>query len=894
MMIKPQVALLFEKLSDLPQEQRERYYDVHAIDGETRCEVEALLGFDRDRDNRIRDVLGEAACLLAVSNPSALPGTTCGPYRLLRLLGRGGMGSVYLAERSDGEVRQQVAIKFLHTGGDEPSRHARFLRERQILAGLNHSGIARLLDAGHTPDGQPYLVMEYVDGTAIDVYARRLQLRDRLRLFVSVCDAVAHAHRSLIVHRDLKPSNILIDSAGNPKLLDFGVAKLLEEEGQQSAVTLLTRDVGAPLTLQYAAPEQVTGGPVTTATDVYAMGVLLYVLLTGSHPLGTGTLPPAALVRAIVESAPPPMSESLEAAPGSSESPDKLRRSLRGDLDTIAAKALKKDPMARYGTVAALADDIVRHLQDEPIAARPDSLVYHTAKFIRRRRMAVALAGAAFLGVAGGVFSTIRQAQIARGQRDFAVRQLLRAEATNDLNEFLLRDAAERKAFTVKELLGRAEHIVERQRDGEDSSRIDLLVSIGTQYLMVDEYPKARRVLEEALRSSQALPDRSIAARAACALADVLARQGEMARAESLFQNGLSQLPSGTEFALDRMFCLLRGSSVARHSGATQEGIHRVQAAAQLLEQAPLRSQLLRLRVFMDLAEAYRVAGRNREAISAFEEASARLAALGRDDTETAGTLFNNWGVSLSGAGRPREAAEVLRRAIEISPAPLVMVNYAKALRDLARPAEAAQYAERGYAGAMEQHQHVVVQQALLVLARISRDSGDLRRAAEMLARVEPLLKQGLPAGHYAFGVLALEQALIHQAKGELERALELANHAVKVVEASVKAGRAGSDVLPMLLVRRADLEIQLHRPGDATRDAASALETLRAGVESGTFSSNLGHAHLALGRALDMQGSVEQSQSHLIAAAEHFEKALGEDHPETRDARRLLNRPTK
>ncbi len=369
-----------------------------------------------------------------------MAGNSLGAYTLVSLIGEGGMGSVWLAERSDGRFKGRAAVKVLrvpllgHTGGE------RFKREGTILARLAHPHIARLLDAGVSPGGQPFLILEYVEGLDIVAYCdqRRLDVDQRLRLFLDVLSAVSHAHGNLIVHRDIKPSNVFVGADGEVKLLDFGIAKLLEDERSEGAATQLTREGGAALTPQYAAPEQVTGGPITVATDVYAAGVLLYVLLTGQHPAGAGPHSPADLIKAIVETETQSPSRAVaadgsnaetatKAAADRSSAPEKLHRLLRGDLDTIASKALKKKPQERYSSAAAFADDIRRYLAHEPISARPDTIAYRTAKFLRRNRTVVGLTAAALALVIGslsaGLLIANRERKIAE-RRFEQVRQL--------------------------------------------------------------------------------------------------------------------------------------------------------------------------------------------------------------------------------------------------------------------------------------------------------------------------------------------------------------------------------------------------------------------------------------------------------------------------------------
>ena len=333
-----------------------------------------------------------------------LAGQKLGVYTLVSQIGHGGMGTVWLAERNDGRFERRVAVKILNfalvgKGGEE-----RFKREGRILGRLRHPHIAELIDAGVSPGGQPFLVLEYVEGDHIDRYCdqNRLDVRECVRLFLDALHAVAEAHTNLIVHRDLKPSNILVGRDGKAKLLDFGIAKLLGSDGQ-TAESALTLEGGRALTPQYAAPEQLKGEAVTPATDVYASGVLLYVLLTGQHPAGAGPYTPASLVKAILEAEPPRLSDAVTQAatdvvPSAtyaskrSTSPEKLARLLRGDLDTIVAKALKKNPQERYPSIKALADDLQRYLSYKPISARPDAIPYRVSKFVRRHRNSVTAA----------------------------------------------------------------------------------------------------------------------------------------------------------------------------------------------------------------------------------------------------------------------------------------------------------------------------------------------------------------------------------------------------------------------------------------------------------------------------------------------------------------------
>ena len=837
-----------------------------------------------------------------------LAGQTLGVYTLLSQIGQGGMGSVWLAERNDGRFERRVAVKFLNIALIGKEGEERFKREGHILALLVHPNIAELVDAGVSQTGQPYLVLEHIEGDHIDRYCdqHRLNLAARIRLFLDVLGAVAKAHANLIVHRDLKPSNVLVRNDGQVKLLDFGIAKLLEGEGQNQEAELTVEGVRA-MTPECAAPEQMRGGAITTATDIYALGVLLYVLLTGEHPVGRGLRTAADLVKAIVDTEPMRPSEAVVPNNGDPKvaiqnavrrrtTIYRLNRVLRGDLDTIVAKALKKEPTERYSSVTALADDLRRYLRNEPISARPDTLAYRGAKFMRRHRAAVALATLAIAATVAGVAGTLVQSRKAREQRDFALRQLARVESINDLDNFLLADAAPSgKPFTFNELLARAEHIVERQHNANLANRAELLTSIGRKYVGQDEDAKARRLLEQAYQISRGLKDPSARAQAACALGSAFAHS-DLPRGEALVQEGLRELPSEPQFTLDRVSCLLSGSSVARERGDSPEAIARSQTARDLLASSPLRSEVTDLRVQMALAESYRAAGQHYHAISAFEQASALMTALGRDDTQTAGTLFNNWALALHASGRPLEAEELFRRAIDISRAdqseqgvsPMLLVNYARTLYELGRLDEAAGYAERGYTKAMQLGDQVVMNQSLLMRARIYRAQGDLTRAEAMLSEVEPRLRRSLPAGHLAFAALTTEYSLQASARGDLPAALQLANQAVAIAEASMKTGRGGGDYLSSALTPRSEIERQLGRADDAATDAVRALKILQSSAEPGTLSSFLGHAYYTLGRALQAQGKPEEARAAFHSATENLQTTVGPDHPDTRSARQL------
>ena len=394
------VEELFHEVADLSPEERIQYFGEHQVDQETRREVEALLAFDSGASEFLmRDVSMAASRALPLLEAT---GRRCGPYRLLDLIGRGGMGAVYLAERDDGEVTQRVAVKLLPPGSGDIHRD-RFLQERQILASLAHPNIARMLDAGHLESGQPFLAMEYVEGKPIDVFAAGLGLRQKLGLFLKVCAAVGYLHRNLVVHRDLKPSNILVTEEGEPKLLDFGIAKVLD------VVTDSTMTSMRMLTPDYASPEQVMGGRVSTATDIYSLGAVLYRLLTGKPPHEFEEHSAEAIASGVI---------AREVT-----RPSRWMAELKGDLESILLKALRKDPQERYATVEQFAEDLQAFLESRTVRARSGNAWYRTRKFVRRYWVPVAAAGLVIASLSAGLYVANRQRVVAE-RRFGQLRQL--------------------------------------------------------------------------------------------------------------------------------------------------------------------------------------------------------------------------------------------------------------------------------------------------------------------------------------------------------------------------------------------------------------------------------------------------------------------------------------
>jgi serine/threonine protein kinase/tetratricopeptide (TPR) repeat protein len=520
-------------------------------------------------------------------------GQRIGAYEIVSEIGHGGMGTVYLGQRADEEFRKSVAIKLVRRGMDTDFVLRRFRNERQILAGLEHPHIARLFDGGATEDGQPYFVMEYVEGQTLPEFcdSRRLLIAERLKLFLDVCSAVQYAHQNLIVHRDLKPANLLVTADGSVKLLDFGIAKLLNPEFSSqtpdqtaSALRLMTPD--------YASPEQVRGEPITTSSDVYSLGVVLYELLTGHRPYRVKTGEPEEIARVVCQQEPEKPSTAVTGlekvtGPGSEGNvaetswavsatregePGRLRRRLRGDLDNIVLMALRKEPQRRYGSVEQLAEDIRRHLDGRPVVARKDTPGYRAAKFIRRHRASVAAAGLIALSLVSGIVATARQARIAEANRARAERRFNDVRKLADSFLFEFHDAIQKLpgSTPARELIVKraAEYLDGLSKEsGQDASlRRELAVAfqrlgeiqggaaganLGDSKGALESYSKSLGIRRALAARSPADPiDVEGLAELESHLGSFFVGTGELVRAEGLLQSSAQRLE--TLMASDR------------------------------------------------------------------------------------------------------------------------------------------------------------------------------------------------------------------------------------------------------------------------------------------------------------------------------------------------------
>ena len=487
----PALGPLLDKAFELTADEREVWLrQVRAESPHLAGPLTALLAAESKADER---------GFLAERQASTLAGTVLGHYTLVRPLGYGGMGSVWLAQRTDGRFEGDAAVKLMNLSLMSETGQARFRREGTALARLTHPAIARLLDAGVASTGQPYLVLEYVDGQRIDAHAdsANLSLRARIELLLQVLDAVGHAHANLIVHRDLKPSNILVTADGRVKLLDFGIAKLLQREGDEAPSALTSDGVNA-LTPDYASPEQIRGEPVTTATDVYALGVLLYLLLSGRHPTRAQSNTPLEALGGVLKAEPRPLGH--------------------GDLDTVLAKALRKSPTERYATVAAFADDLNRYLRHEPVNAQPDSVGYRTRKFLRRNRTVVAAATVVATALIGATVFSVMQARRASAQRDVALRASRRAFAMTELQSVLAGDSRDPdgQPLTPAGRIALAEEMLVQRFRNEPWLVSEIMVDLSGRFYDAGDRASERAMLARAVAIARAGNQHTVIALGAC------------------------------------------------------------------------------------------------------------------------------------------------------------------------------------------------------------------------------------------------------------------------------------------------------------------------------------------------------------------------------------------
>jgi serine/threonine protein kinase len=837
-----------------------------AGDSELRREAESLIASSRDAPDLADEVHRAASTALSEAPPL---GARLGPYRIVREVGEGGMGRVFLALRDDDQFQRRVAVKVAHAA-QAPELLARFRSERQILAGLDHPNVARLLDGGTTEEGVPYLVLEYVEGEPIDRYcdARQMPVSERLRLFCAVCAAVHYAHQNLVVHRDLKPGNVLVTPDGTPKLLDFGIAKLLKPELLAQAPALTTA-LHRPMTPEYASPEQVRGEGLTTASDVYSLGVLLYELLSGCRPLNLQGQTPGVLERLVSEVEPEPPSAAVlrppegadgrtaeERARARGTSPEKLRRMLHGDLDNIVLMTLRKAPARRYASAEQLAEDLRRHLDGLPVRARKDTIRYRSGKFVRRNRYSLGTAAAFFaLVVAFGV----NRAQLARAlaeERDEARQETdtARHVASFLQDVFRLADPEEQGGVvSAREILDRAVERLGEESDDRPEVRAALLDTMGDVYRHLGLYSRAEPLLEEALTARRAsVGEQHLdTARSLLHLGELRTEQSRSAEAEGLLRRAVS---------------VREGLLGADHPDVAE--------------------------ALSALGVVLRNEGKRAEAESVLRRALSLHEAALPEGPEVADTVYRLAQV-LEDKGELPQAEALARRALEISrrrPG-----EHADTARYLARlgvilrrdgelaaaepPLREALAIRRRLLG----DDHPLVALSLNHLANLFRDRGQLEAAEPVYRESIDIYQRVVGEDHLGLAAVRADLGELLVEKGRLDEAEELYQRSLEVRQ------RLGGDN-PLTLAARDGLARVAATRGDLTRAEALYREVLEARRRTGQDGDlDAAAERVGLGRVLIARRKAPDAEPLLREALQIRLRLLPARHWQVADARSAL-----
>lgn len=848
---------------------------------------------------QVRDYLREVAELdrrhflqdpaLAQPLPVTLEGQQLGPYTLDRPIGHGGMGTVWLCHRSDGRYEGQAAIKLLNTALVGHPSAGRFAREGSVLARLQHPNIAHLLDAGVAGSGQPYLVLEYIEGERIDLYCthQSLDLQRRIALFLDVLAAVAHAHSNLIVHRDLKPSNILVTHHGVVKLLDFGVAALLSNDLERVAGGRLTV-LGAPgLTPGYAAPEQLCNGPITTATDVYALGVLLFVLLAGRHPLSADDVSLSELMRLTLEAEIPPPS-AVAADP-------RQRRLLEGDLDNIVAMALRQNPAERYTTVELFAQDLRRYLQLQPVLARPQSLRYRAAKFIRRHRASVAAALVIGVTLIGGIAATTLQMFEARRQRDERQFQSERADATNQFLWALMESdsAPGLPPLTLEDRVRRGMQMLETRAEAEPSFAGRMLIQLPQREVKQRNPELTIQIYERALELGRRAEDTLLMATAQCAVVDVLESVGQTE--QSARRLAEAKVLMGRDYAatgISGTGCLMAEAKVESRLGNQARAVELLRGVVAEIETGRESCGACYPSVLSLLGQIYIDQGRIGDAIEVALKVGPAYAAMGFGDTMSSLTARQNVATLLSMAGEVRPALaerERINAQLQRFSVPGetfgYTLNHATALLRLGRGSEARQVlggsVERARAaGNVRMYLALLVNQAWA--AMLERE---WTAAQSMLDEAQPVAAGG--AGSPGLrGRIELLRAQIEHGNGRLQDAQE---HIDKALSQMRYGSEQPERALPQVLTFASRVALERGDASQAQKLASDALLLSERVARAPDTSADVGESLLRLARArtaIDEHAAVRP----LLERAERcLSNGFGAEHVATLEVRSLL-----
>jgi eukaryotic-like serine/threonine-protein kinase len=833
--------------------------------------------------------VGDPATAEGSAAAGIAPGTVVGPYIVEEEIGRGGMGAVWRARRSDGAIKRPLALKLPHAGPHSQQLIERFARERDILGELSHPNIARLDDAGVTDSGQPFLALEYVPGTQLTDYCDglRLDVRGRLELYLQVLRAVQYAHGNLVIHRDLKPSNIIVTAEGQAMLLDFGIAKLIPDDAADDCGH--TQMGAVALTPEYASPEQITGKPVSTASDIYSLGVLLFELLTGGRPYRLKRTSRAALEEAILSAEPlRPSTAALNGAAAAARGTTQksLSRMLRGDLDTIALKALKKAPVERYPTVDALARDIEHYLRGEPVSVRADGSWYRLVKFVGRHKLPVAVCtGAALVLIATAAIALI-EARSANAGRDRALALSARNEAVTEFIKMLVTESGGAdEPVTVSDMMARSQSLVEAEYAGNPDYRAAILAVLGDYYHTIGKDQLGEPLLRNALNSLQGSADPALRIQLMCAHALTVAGEGNIQTAVDALNSALSepQIDAGQAAT-----CLEFLSYIYQDGADAAKALEYANKAIEKLHQVkhPLASQE---GLFLaSVGYAHQLGGENDAAERYFSRSIAQFTRVGRDRSPDAISVRNNWAIVSLGAGEPRRALELYDQTLRIvelknpgsQPPQYLLGNRAHALEALGRYAEARRTYDVCLQKAAGEGPPAMREFCMLGIASVERERGNLAVAEQYLDMTAADINPNVPESFPARGTLHLMRAKVAISRGQFaaahqELAPVLAN------------GRRGPILLNLSLVS-GELNLAENNLLAALDDARRALTLAQRSQGGVPYSNRVGQASLLLARVLARQGATVQAKQAAQTAIDHLTRTVDADHPWLKEAREL------
>ena len=825
------------------------------------------------------------------ADADALPGDLVGNYRLKRHLGSGGMADVWLADRDDGLVDRPVALKLPQVAGLGRGFAERLERERDILASLTHPNIARLYDAGLTVEQRPFLAIEYVEGAAIDAYCQREALGTgaRVDLFIQAARAVGHAHANLVLHRDLKPANILVTNDGVVKLLDFGIAALLDQGRAEDSD--ITRASGRMMTPDFASPEQIRGDATSIQSDVYSLGVVLYVLLTGRKPYVLTRDSAALLEEAVLYTEPPRPSDAAEPALGRHAA-----RALRGDLDAVVLKALKKRPGDRYATVDAFIDDLERHRSGHPVVAQPDRRLYRAGKFVRRHRRGVAMLVATGLVMTLATVVTVWQLVIAQQQRDLAQAQQQRVQAGNEFLSLLLEDVGiDGRPRTMVELLDRGVAMLDRQYGSGQPFIGRAYLDVARRFADLSYHGRELELLTRAERFASEHGDRHLLAAALCeSAATRLVVEPPGARIDDDVKRAFDIVAISPGMSVDdRVACELARARLLVVQGQRERGIDVLLEAQRLVDASPATSTRLRGEVLEQLSEQYLRQGAFGRALDLVDANLALQHDAGRDGTVGHVNLLQNKSSLLGQIGEIRAAAdirrEILARVAQVSPGDAVPVrfrfSYAVALLRLSHFEEALALLYGVEADNDASGSAVLGARIQLAIGRILARTGRTAEAADRLRAAEVVFRQNARANAAALNNLVRARAEAALADGDPTLAGRLVEPLLDRL-GYPDTRRGPGLVATLALATRAALA---RSDAGAFQLATDMLAAAEAVARQSETSADVGRALALRARARLARGETGPAARDLARALPALTAGLGPDNAETLSAERLL-----